>query len=170
MMKLFRKKFNPEKANFEAIKPSNYTKEINKCVHPDVDENGVCKVCDAVLNTDMNAGELEITAYTLISYLESMKMQINNSSASRKVKHEADKYFNMIPYLTNITDLYEVCKSYAEAEEIKDAKYEKAAKDISSVFADVDDFDDDDDLLGHPELIEESVVSPYNENSNAGDK
>jgi len=169
MIRLFRKKFNPEKANFEAIKPSNYTKEINKCTHPDVDENGICKVCDAVLNTDMDAGELEMAAYTLISYLESMKMQINKSSTSRKVKREADKYFDMIPYLTNITDLYEVCKSYVAAKEIKDVKYEKAVKDVSSVFADVDDFDDDDELLGHPELIDKSVVGLYNENS-TGDK
>lgn len=159
MMNLFRRKFNPDRANYEAIKPSKYDKELNKCTHPDVDEAGICRICDSVLNTDMELGELEIAASTLISYLESMKMQINKSCSSRKIKHEANKYFDMIPYLENITDLYEVCRSYAEAQEVEDAKYTKAAKDISSAFADIDDLDDDDELLGSPELIDETYVN-----------
>ena len=158
MMNLFRRKFNQDRANYEAIKPSRYDKELNKCAHPDVDEAGICKVCDSVLNTDMDLGELEMTACTLVSYLESMKMQINKSCNNRKIKHEANKYFDMIPYLENITDLYEVCRSYAEAQEVEDAKCRKAAKDICSVFTDLSDLceDDDDDLLGAPELIDES--------------
>lgn len=158
MMNLFRRKFNPNRANYEAIKPSKYDKELNKCTHPDVDETGICRICDSVLNTDMKLGELEIAASTLISYLESMKMQINKSCSSRKIKHESNKYFDMIPYLENITDFYEVCRSYAEAQEVEDAKYKKAAKDICGVFTDLSDIceDDDDDLLGAPELIDES--------------
>ena len=114
------KKFNKMKFNIKKLKPLPEAIELNKCIHTLLDEEtGECAVCKNKIKLELPTESDILNASTcIVNSLETMKM-IVNSCMSKKEIRAAQKYFDMIPLLNNISSLYEIC-----TEELKTANFD----------------------------------------------
>ena len=102
------KRFNLIKCNAKKLKPKREHVKMNKCTHSIVNNDNVCLVCGWNINTDLNLDEFLRSADVVADYLETMKMIISNTCCTRAERKAAQKYFNMIPLLSNIESLYKI--------------------------------------------------------------
>ena len=102
-----RTSFNEEMYNTKRLQPRNEHIEFNKCTHAVINENNKCVLCGTELKLALKSSELLHSADVIIDYLESMKMLSNGMS--KKECKAAQKYFDMIPLLKNINNLYDIC-------------------------------------------------------------
>ena len=103
-----RKYFNKEKFNIERLQPQKEIIEMNNCTHLNL-KNNRCEDCGIYLEEEMNLDELVEAGQVITGYLETMKM-VANVTLSKKEMKVAQKYFDMLPLLYNLTELYEVCE------------------------------------------------------------
>jgi len=116
-----RKIFNQIKYNVKKLKPSNVDIERNKCTHYEYSEyDGTCSICGIKINLKIDREDMIKSSNNLISYLETLKMIVNNYGSKKEIK-AAQKYFDMIPLLLHISNLHDVGNEiYMRYEEVDD--------------------------------------------------
>ena len=127
------KRFNKQEYNIKRLQPKAEDIEINRCPHKEIDDESKCTCCKTLIETDLDLSTLLCVAETMISYLESMKIVASDVLTNKEFK-EANKYFNMIPLLKNIGNLYDICsEANEEALKIEDEISEDKANLIKLI-------------------------------------
>lgn len=125
------KTFDKANYNVKRLKPKAEDIELNKCRHMiNSADDDKCILCGTDIDIELSSNELIYAADTLVDYLESMKL-IANYFLSNKENRAAQKYFNMIPLLKNITELYIIC-----------------SEEVNNALSSEDDSDDDTEMYG----------------------
>ena len=100
--------FKQQKYNIKRLQPKVRDIELNKCTHCIEEDDLICWICGEEIELNLNYNELIESADTIIRQLETMKF-ISNLTMTKKEFKAAKKYFDMIPLLKNITELYNIC-------------------------------------------------------------
>lgn len=128
--------FNKILYNIKRLKPKPEDIEANKCHHciDEEKDDDICILCGTEIERDLNFNNLTYHSNMVIQYLESMKM-IANCSLTKKELKAAQKYFDMIPLLKNISNLYNIC---SEEQENLDTYLNEYSQDDKDLDADLD--------------------------------